>query len=573
MIRPTVIAIVCSLALAAGLFFTEPAHAQNLPQGSKALWVYAPVNFQVDRSTDELIALLKRAAKAGYNGAVITDFKFGKIQDRPKRYYTNMIRTQKTADEFGIELIPAVFPIGYSTSLLQNDPNLAEGIPVIDARFIVKNGKAELADQKNLLPFGDFESMRGDKSPGWGFVDGPGKSTFRDTQTKHSGAAALRMEKFSAGNEVANCRVSKTLNVEPWKQFHLSLWIKTQDAAPVGSLKAMILAGGGALSHSNLQVKPNQDWTQHHVVFNSMHHKQVRIYIGIWAGSKGKIWLDDIILRPIAGVNMLRREGCSVKVTSADGKMIYSEGRDYKRWTDPKMGRLPYAGEYRVYNKPEPIVLTKGSHIKDGQTLLASFYHTAIIYDGQVSSCLEHPRIYELLAEQVDQLNKYFHPKTWFMNHDELRLAGQCGLCRKEGVTAGQLLAENVRRCTGIIRKRDAKARIFVWSDMFDPNHNARNNFYLVGSTLKESWLGLDKSVGVMNWNNGRRGPSLKFFADRGHQQIVAGYYDGNVKANVEAWKKSLVGIKGAAGFMYTTWRRNYRDLERFADLVKSNAP
>jgi hypothetical protein len=63
------------------------------------LWVYAPANFQVDASTDKLLALLKRAKAAGYDGAVVTDYKFGKIDgriDRYYRYYRNLERTRTT---------------------------------------------------------------------------------------------------------------------------------------------------------------------------------------------------------------------------------------------------------------------------------------------------------------------------------------------------------------------------------------------------------------------------------------------------------------------------------------------
>ena len=93
------------------------------------LWVYATANFQVDASTDKLLALLKRARTAGYDGAVVTDYKFGKIDGRIDRYYRNLERTRLTAQKLGMELIPCVMPIGYSNSILQNNPNLAAGLP------------------------------------------------------------------------------------------------------------------------------------------------------------------------------------------------------------------------------------------------------------------------------------------------------------------------------------------------------------------------------------------------------------------------------------------------------------
>jgi len=74
---------------------------------SDLLWVYVPVNFQVDKDTDRLLELLSRGKKAGYNGAVITDYKFGRIDQRPENYYRNLKRTRAAA-ETGVTGVPPV---------------------------------------------------------------------------------------------------------------------------------------------------------------------------------------------------------------------------------------------------------------------------------------------------------------------------------------------------------------------------------------------------------------------------------------------------------------------------------
>ena len=119
-----------------------------------------------------------------------------------------------------------------------------------------------------------------------------------------------------------------------------------------------------------------------------------------------------------------------------------------------------------------------------------------------------------------------------------------------------------MRRCTKIAKGRP----VHVWSDMFDPNHNARDGYYLVGSTLEGSWEGLDRDVIVMKWGSGeiaRRG--LEFFAARGHRQMIAAYYDGDVAKDLAAWTKAAEGVPNVIGVMYTTWRNDYRHLEEFA--------
>ena len=61
----------------------------------------------------------------------------------------------------------------------------------------------------------------------------------------------------------------------------------------------------------------------------------------------------------------------------------------------------------------------------------------------------------------------------------------------------------------------------------------------------------------------------LTFASGRGHQQIIAGYYDHGVAQNVDQWKRAADGIKGVYGFMYTTWHQDYDALEDFANRLR----
>jgi hypothetical protein len=101
---------------------------------------------------------------------------------------------------------------------------------------------------------------------------------------------------------------------------------------------------------------------------------------------------------------------------------------------------------------------------------------------------------------------------------------------------------------------------------MFDPYHNARDRYYLVRGNLAGSWEGLDPSVIVVNWNFGKRDDSLAFFANRGHRQIIAAYYDGPLE-RTRQWLESAQRVKGVTGIMYTTWRNRYEELEAFAKI------
>jgi hypothetical protein len=158
------------------------------------------------------------------------------------------------------------------------------------------------------------------------------------------------------------------------------------------------------------------------------------------------------------------------------------------------------------------------------------------------------------------------------MSHDEIRVYNWCGTCQSRKLTAGQLLADNVRACAKILHETAPQARIYVWSDMFDPHHNAVDNYYLVRDTLAGSWEGLDKDIAIVPWYFEKRADSLKFFADRGHRQVIAGYYDHN-PSQIKDWLKAAQPLPNIDGVMYTTWVSNFADIEAFAQAARQITP
>ncbi|HEX6985752.1 MAG TPA: hypothetical protein VF170_10255, partial [Planctomycetaceae bacterium] len=226
-----------------------------------------------------------------------------------------------------------------------------------------------------------------------------------------------------------------------------------------------------------------------------------------------------------------------------------------------------WPGGYEVWHEPPTLAIPPGSRVGEGDRLRVSFFHTVTIYDNQVTCCLAEPKVFDLIEDEVRRVNDLLAPKTWFLSHDEIRVANWCDACRKEGRTAGGLLAENVSRCAAIVKKVDPDAELCVWSDMFDPHHNARADFYLVNGDLAGSWEGLPKEMTVVNWNSGRPKESLPFFGGRGHRQVLAGYYDGDPKG-IAGWLKAADGVPGVDGVMYTTWRGDFSGLEAFAEAA-----
>lgn len=573
MFRPRALIVVLACTALAAYSPSRAQTARPLPYR----WVYVQMNLLPEQNIPKLETLMRRAAKAGYTGIVLADSKFSILDRMFEPYFKHVEQVKALAKELKLEIIPTVFDIGYSEGVLAHDPNLVEGLPVRDAPFAVRGGKAEIVqDEAPALKNGGFEEARGDTAGGWSFQDAPGKNSFIDRSEKHAGESSLRFEGDGTPNpDAPNWRVNQRLALKPWRYYRLSFWVKTRDLANNGSFNVALLPPaepGRSLSHLTVHVKPTQDWEQREVLFNSLGNNEALAYIGLWGAKKGAFWLDDVKIEELGPVNLVRRAGCPLVVKGEDGT-VYTEGRDFLPLKDEKMGVVPYEGNFELYHPAPPIVLTPGSRIREGQRLRVSFYHPAFIYDMQTTCCLSDPKVFDVLRNQMQQVEKLFHPTAVLMSHDEIRIANWCQTCQSQHKTPGQLLADNVRKCIQIVKQTSPQARIYTWNDMFDPYHNATDSktYYLVNGSWTGSWEGLTPEVGIVNWYFEPRKKNLPFFADRGHQQILAGYYDNGVEYT-KTWLDDAKGIKGIAGVMYTTWQSNFSDLEKFAELIWGGA-
>jgi hypothetical protein len=501
----------------------------------RELWLYYPVNLLVDQNIDKLRQIWGKAAKTGYTHILLADSKFSRLNVMDKRYFANVERTKKIAAELKLTIVPAVFPIGYSNDLLSNDSNLAEGLAVKDAPFVVADDVARLKAE-----------------PGFGFRP---KFDFADEGVKMDAAA----QTATVTNNQGNARMNQKLKLMPHRHYHVSVQVKTDNYTGKPEIKA--LAGDGvSLNWTNIHVKKTQDWTTHHITFNTLEHSDITLYLGVWGDAKGTLQWKDWRIEEVGLLNVLRRPGAPLAVRAGD--RVLTEGKDYEPVSDPRMGTVPWAGAYEVFHESPPI-RTKG--IAGGTELRVSWYHPHIIYDEQMACCFAEPKVRELLADQAKRMRELWAAPGYMMSHDEIRVCNQDESCVSIGKTPGQMLADNARFCTGLLEG----ATVYAWNDMFDPFHNAvKGPYYLVNGPWTDSWEGLDKSVVIMNWNFGKRDQSLKFFADRGHRQILAGYYDHKPE-QIKDWLASAAKVQGVIGVMYTTWRNDYSNIEAFAKLAR----
>lgn len=516
--------------LAAGLLIVAAVGRQDPPRFEDR-FVYVQMNLWVDKNLDTLEDVMRRAAKAGYTGVVLADSKFGKLGDMDARYFRNVDRVKKLAGGLKLEIVPCVFPVGYSESILWHDPNLAEAIPVVDAPFVVKDGEARPGAEGGALERWEWKDE---------IVSDSLEATDPDGR---------------------NARVVFKVPTAPHRAYVVAAKIRTTAFQGEPEIKA--IAGGKVLNFQSLGAKATQDWTEHRIVFNSLEHEEVRLYFGCWNGRKGTLAWKDLSWGPAGLLNVVRRDGAPLVVKEGDRELV--EGRDFERVEDPKTGRVPWPGGYEVWHEPPPI----RTKLADGTRLSVSYHHAVTIHDGQVMICPSEPKTVELLRDQARRMHEAWGARSYFMSHDEIRVLNRDASCTKRGLDAGAILADHVKTCVSFLKEVNPGGRIFVWSDMFDPHHNARKDYYLVRGDLAGSWEGLGKDVIVAAWNRQTRAKSLEWFTGRGHRVLIAGYYDAPVE-QVSGWLEAAAGVKGVGGVMYTTWRGDYTKLEPFAEAVRA---
>jgi len=487
------------------------------------LWLYYAANLADDGAVERLAPIWRRASAAGYAHVMLADNKFARLGEMDEHYFDSVRRVRALADSLGLEIVPAVFQIGRSNSLLAHDPNLAEGLPVRNGRFVVHGGEA-----------------RPEADPPVRFGPAPDLCD-RDVEID-GGIARIH-------DNPRRVRFMYRVRVRSYRCYHVSVAIETE--AFGGTPLVQVLAGGRPIQFvKSLGVTPTQGWTTHDISFNSLGHREVQVYFGVWKSARGSLAWKDWKIEEAGLLNVLRRPGAPCVV---DG---YTEGKDYEPIRDDKLGTTPWRGQYDRWHEP-PLIKTG---LPDGVRLRVSWYQPAVFYNGQVACCLSEPAVLDLLRDEARRVREAWGARGYLMQYDEIRSMNWDESCRRRQLTPGQILAEHVRRARRLLEG----STVYVWNDMFDPYHNAVRQYYLVNGDLAGSWEGLGRDIVIVNWNAPRKNASLRFFARRGHRQIIAGYFDGKPEA-IREWLSAARGVPGVIGVMYTTWRPQYDDLEAFA--------
>ena len=261
----------------------------------------------------DALALLDRAADAGYNGVVLTDSKFMRWDQLPAKYLTNVRRVREACRAH----TSGVYRLRLPDRLQQRSagPRPEPSRRVAGPRRAVSSpgGRLIPADRSARLRNGGFEQSKNHQPDGWSFVDQPGKIAFIDSGIHSEGGCSLRMQ------DIAHCTIrnSATARVSKAHGRALPLLPRVGDGqnaeVRVGRRGADRRARrrGVALNYDKPHVEKTQDWKRIDITFNSLEFSEVNLYLGVWGGRRGRIWWDDVRLEPGGLVNVVRRDGAA----------------------------------------------------------------------------------------------------------------------------------------------------------------------------------------------------------------------------------------------------------------------
>ena len=533
-------------------------------------WFYISRGLAEEQDLDEIRGLVETAAEHGLNG-VLLSAGFDAIDLKPGDYFRRLDEIKRTCETYGVELVPRCLDIGYNGALLAHDRNLAAGIPVRDALFVVQGGKGvHTASPPVRLINGSFERYDKSSVTGFGFPGKMGEVVFPDTDVVKEGKVSLRFEVPEDGQN-NRARLFSKIEVQPDRLYCLSVWIKTEGLDPSnpfgsGRLRVNVLGRGERhLTYFNPRVNATNDWTEVKIGFNSRNFARVDLQVGVWEGSCGKFWLDDMRVEEIGLVNLLRRSGTPLVVRGEESGVTYEEGVDFETVEDPEL-------TFRFDHDGPHLILTERSRIREGERLRVSFYHGTTVYRSQVTACMSEPKLYEIWRNNVRLIDRHLGNNKYFFSVDEIRAGGTCKACQDRGLTMGEILGDCISKGVEIIREVNPQAEVIIWSDMLDPHHNGGdrkgNYYYHVDQPFTGGWNHIPKDLIIACWYHDMRRESLGHFSELGFRTFACGYYDEDNLDNDVAWLEALDETPGAVGIMYTSWLNKYQLLAEFGDLT-----
>ena len=334
-----------TVSFALGASSQSPTHPQ--------LWLWEEMALDNQYGVQSAESLMDQAAADGYTGIAFADPSFSFMSDSfwPQQNVQYMSQVMKYAAQKGLQVLATPAPYGHSNDALRANPNWGEAQRVVGTQYQVDPTGTYL-QQINSFPGlanSNFEAGQVD----WFDMQDQGVSL--DSTTGHNDSSSALIS-----NPPANARIRQLMTLTPWRQYHLQFFYKTANFSGYPSLY-LFDAGNFNITRLNtgFSTSSNTDWTEVDYTFNSQDTTSAYLYMGIWGGSSGNLWFDDIQMWETGLIYVARRGGAPLSVYDPGTSKVFNEGADFNPISDPQIAasQTPF---YNSYHQPPTVTLPCG---------------------------------------------------------------------------------------------------------------------------------------------------------------------------------------------------------------------
>ncbi len=519
-------------------------------------FIYFDRNFAKDENFYKLKKLIIDAKKLGFNGLVWSEeYIFSRLSHQNSTMSKLKARFREIADiarKNGLELIPMHFNPSIPTLVAKdNDPN----------NLFYQNGKFDFS-----------EANRADTI----FIVNKNEAKIKPYKKTLTASAFLDNMFYFDG-------------IKPDREYKLTVTLTTKNFHK-GYLKVSVLESDSnevifGINQYFRDIKPTSINRKYKVYFNSLHHKnfngKIKVYLPF---DEDGVKFSKLEIEEVGLVSSLipKRKNTKTIVKSKKSSKVFKEGEDY--------------------NIKEEKLELLSDEIKKEKELIVSWYPlinvARINTQETMADFCANPKLYiDIIKDQYKRISDVFGGVDAIaFNNDEWREAGFDKDCQsvfqkeytkfnKSGkFTGGDYIGITTRRTIKEGINFDTNKTVYLMSDMFDPNFNARNPYMGVNNGAKGSWNYLPKEAVVFNWFVNPEEPgleevkyssflkSLKHFSDHNISQIIAGYHDDmkNVETNIKVFKDSDKKTRDSIiGFMFLIWHQGGEKSASYKDMPK----
>ena len=213
-------------------------------------WVYVTDSLLNKDCVSFVSNVLHDAKVGGMNGAVLScGMEFYKFWPKVRR--DRLARIKQICENFGLEIIPTMWSLGYGT--MQNyGVNYLEGLPLDGVPYVAKGTNA-VFDAARAEVF-EIDATKGFQRTG------------------------------------GYCRLIKKVAVKPHARYRLSCEVRTSNLTGSNPFRVVVRNARAKAYYEtakmNLDVKPTQEWTDCQLEFNTSESDSYYLYVGYMSGWK-----------------------------------------------------------------------------------------------------------------------------------------------------------------------------------------------------------------------------------------------------------------------------------------------